>query len=240
MRSKQPGWMVYHIREESPGTIAGHVRVQAADHPPLDDHNTPQSQPGTPIKASEAPSTGEKVVKWYGSVFEKGAAASAFLGGTLLSLATGGDDPKLDEVRPTAAAGATIFLILFLLCIGLPLLFEFHGKALELGLDGPKKSFWGVVRHYSLSLLSLTLQGLPLAGTACAFRVLMPSYAPAAGRVGFRVTIFLASSAGAAWLWQEVVWAYQWWTEGGTEPQDTPQNPERAGRRPSAGQSAGV
>ncbi|KAK4897102.1 hypothetical protein LTR27_004995 [Elasticomyces elasticus] len=162
-----------------------------------------------------APSDGVKVLRWYSSVFEKGAAASAFLGGTLLSVTTGASEKRLDSVRPAAAAGATLFLILFLLCLGLPLFFEFHGqwivrvletsKYLEPEPDKAKLNRQNAKYQVGSALLSLLLQGLALAGTACVFQVIVP-FAKNAGWAGFIVTIALILCALGAWIWQGAGW----------------------------------
>jgi len=162
------------------------------------------------------PSSGVTVVQWYRSVFEKGAAASAFLGGTLLSITISTLDTKFEHVRHTAATGATLFLILFLLCLGLPLLFEFQGAAIVHALDDwSKRTVSSFLVHGLLALLSLTLQGLSLAGTACVFRVMEP-YVPGASKAGFRVTIALAILVILAWVFQLGVWASEWRKEGRT------------------------
>ncbi|KAK5682638.1 hypothetical protein LTS10_005766 [Elasticomyces elasticus] len=146
-----------------------------------------------------APSDGVKVLRWYNSVFEKGAAASAFLGGTLLSVTTRASEERLDSVRPAAAAGATLFLILFLLCLGLPLFFEFHGqtivrvlemrKYLEPETGKAKLNRQNASYQVGLALLSLLLQGLALAGWA-----------------GFIVTIALILCTLGGWIWQGAGW----------------------------------
>ncbi|KAK4958898.1 hypothetical protein LTR10_003695 [Elasticomyces elasticus] len=167
-----------------------------------------------------APSDGVKVLRWYNSVFEKGAAASAFLGGTLLSVTTGASEKRLDGVRPAAAAGATLFLILFLLCLGLPLFFEFHGQTIVRVLEMPKylepadvEPMAGKAKlnrqsasyHVGLALLSLLIQGLALAGTACVFQVIVP-FAKIAGWAGFSVTIAFILCTLVAWIWQGAGW----------------------------------
>ncbi|KAK3113355.1 hypothetical protein LTR53_009443 [Teratosphaeriaceae sp. CCFEE 6253] len=151
-------------------------------------------------------SIGVKVVQWYSSIFEKGAAASAFLGGTLLAITTSALEDRFEPVRGIAAAGATLFLTLFLLCLGLPLVFEFAGHEIMHTMDEEDKHTWKSIGiHLGLALLSLLLQGLALAGTACVFRVMIP-YASAAGQGGFWVTILLAGAAFGAWVRQLRVW----------------------------------
>ncbi|KAK3111121.1 hypothetical protein LTR53_013955 [Teratosphaeriaceae sp. CCFEE 6253] len=163
-------------------------------------------------------SIGVKVVQWYGSIFEKGAAASAFLGGTLLAITTSALEDEFRPVRTVAAAGATLFLTLFLLCLGLPLVFEFAGHEIMHTMDEVDKHTWESIKiHLGLALLSLLLQGLALAGTACVFRVMIP-YAPAAGQGGFWVTMVSAGAALWAWCRQLCVWGKEYVEDRGRPP----------------------
>ncbi|KAK5691825.1 hypothetical protein LTR17_025510 [Elasticomyces elasticus] len=162
-----------------------------------------------------APSGGVQALRWYSSVFEKGAAASAFLGGTLLSVTTGAPDQKLDSVRSAAAGGATLFLILFLLCLGLPLFFEFHSQEIVRILEEPKavlpksgypETNWQSAQyHAGLAGLSFILQALALSGTACVFQVMIP-FAKPAGWAGFVVTLVLAAGTLLVWSLKTVEW----------------------------------
>jgi len=151
------------------------------------------------------PSVGARVVKWYMAIFEKGATASAFLGATLLSLTTAGSDEKLDQVRHLAATGSTLFLVIFLLCLALPLLFEAHEEEIAHVLDGTRRGHLSLLYHIARSTLFLTVPSLVLGVTACLFRV-MAQYAPAAGWTGFGFTMLLSVSLISAFVVQELFW----------------------------------
>ncbi|KAK5723559.1 hypothetical protein LTR15_005257 [Elasticomyces elasticus] len=165
-------------------------------------------------KSQRQQEDGERVVKWFKSVFEKGSTASAFLGGVLLTITTSGSEKHIEPIRRTAAAGATLFLVLFLLCVGLPLLFEFHGEGLEIELNKPTKGWV----HALLAALSFLLQGLALSGATCVFLIMVP-FVPAAGWAGFGVTMGLALVALACWALQITGREVKLFQRSGTHPQ---------------------
>ncbi|KAK3632947.1 hypothetical protein LTR56_011504 [Elasticomyces elasticus] len=166
--------------------------------PVIDVQDRPTGMGSTTTASLSTPNKhGDRVVAWYKSVFEKGSSASAFLGGALLAITTSGPEDHIKPIRNKAAAGATLFLILFLLCLGLPLLFEFHGDDIVHLLDQTGRG----KTHRLLAVLSLVLQGLALSGAACLFLVIVP-FVPIAGWIGLGVTGILACIAFVFWLMQ--------------------------------------
>lgn len=147
-----------------------------------------------------ANTTFEDVVGWFQTIFVTGTAAAAFLGASLLSIATGdlGDDHA--GIRAVAATGATLFILLFILCSGFALLFGFAGSEISRLASG--KGRWsrhGAMRGF-LSTMSLILQVLPVAGACCLFWVLK-DFVDGAGLAGFIITLVLGVVATGIWFW---------------------------------------
>jgi hypothetical protein len=139
------------------------------------------------------PSDGRRLVVWWQCVLSNGINAAAFLGGILLTIATTTLDDKQAQIRPVAAAGAAVFLILYILEIGFDMLFNFMSDDLAERANGIRDAI-----YFWLSGLSLLLQILPLAGTLCLFRV-MAAFVPGAGWTGFGIIAILA--VAALWIW---------------------------------------
>lgn len=136
----------------------------------------------------KAPAPYEDVVNWFQTVFANVTAAAAFLGGSLLSTATGDLSEQHAGIRSVAATGAMLFILVFLLSSDCTLLFGFAGNDIAKiagGTEWRSSAMRGL-----LSTLSFTLQALPVAGSCCLFWVLR-DYVSGVGVVGFAVTVVL-------------------------------------------------
>jgi hypothetical protein len=136
------------------------------------------------------------MVDWYQCILANGVGAAAFLGGILLTVTTSSLDKDKEHIRPLAAAGTTLFLLVFLLCSGLILLFNFASE--YVAERAKHKGHW---IYIPLAILSFALQALTLAGSICLFLVI-EAFVYKAGRAGVVITSVLAPIAFIFWCVQ--------------------------------------
>lgn len=170
-------------------------------HPPSIQLEPPVEKPNV-NEADDNEVPGGQIVQWFEQLFEKSTTFASILAAVMFSaMVLDLDNLRIPhgshgEVRTWAATGATLFVLLVLLCTGCTLGLKFHGGPIASQYNGQVVSV-----RFGFQLVSFLFQGLLLTGTLF-FCLVVKAYVPAVGWTAFGLTSVCLLVCFGLWLGQ--------------------------------------